>query len=112
MPFTSAEPPSPIEGAAIRKIPIKPTTFSIGMIGATVFLGALGSGFAFLLFGTLLKRTGSVRSMIPTYFTPIVGTFLGVLFNDEKILMLSIVGMLIVIFGAWLTSRPEKAITQ
>ena len=93
-------------------VAMRSTTFSLEMIGATVFLGALGSGFAFLLFGTLLKRTGPVRSMIPTYFTPIVGTFLGVLFNDENILMLSIVGMLIVIFGAWLTSRPEKAITQ
>ncbi len=87
---------------------ITDTTFTLNMISATIFLGALGSGFAFLLFGTLLKRTGPVRSMIPVYFTPIVGTFLGVLFNDEKILMLSIVGMLIVIFGAWLTSRPEK----
>ena len=88
------------------------TTFTLNMIGATVFLGALGSGIAFLLFGTLLKRTGPVRAMIPTYFTPIVGTFLGVLFNDEKILMLSIVGMLIVIVGAWLTSRPEKLTQQ
>jgi drug/metabolite transporter (DMT)-like permease len=33
-----------------------------------------------------------------------------VLFNDEKVLLLSIVGMLIVIFGAWLTSRPEKSV--
>ena len=88
------------------------TTFTLNMIGATVFLGALGSGIAFLLFGTLLKRTGPVRAMIPTYFTPIVGTFLGVLFNDEKILILSIVGMLIVIVGAWLTSRPEKLTQQ
>ena len=87
---------------------MRSTTFSLNMIGATILLGALGSGIAFLLFGTLLKRTGPVRAMIPTYFTPIVGTLLGVLFNDEKILLLSIVGMLIVIFGAWLTSRPEK----
>jgi drug/metabolite transporter (DMT)-like permease len=91
---------------------MRSTTFSLELIGATFFLGALGSGVAFLLYGTLLKRTGPVRSMIPTYFTPIVGTFLGVFFNDEKILMLSIVGMLIVILGAWLTSRPEKAITK
>jgi len=103
---------STLLSAPLGIVALRSTTFSIGMIGATVFLGALGSGFAFLLFGTLLKRTGPVRSMIPTYFTPIVGTFLGVLFNDEKILMLSLVGMLIVIFGAWLTSRPEKAITQ
>jgi drug/metabolite transporter (DMT)-like permease len=89
-------------------VAMRSTNFSRELIGATFFLGALGSGFAFLLYGTLLKRTGPVRSMIPTYFTPIVGTFLGVFFNDEKILMLSIVGMLIVIFGAWLTSRPEK----
>ena len=86
---------STLLSAPLGIVALRSTTFSIGMIGATVFLGALGSGFAFLLFGTLLKRTGPVRSMIPTYFTPIVGTFLGVLFNDEKILMLSIVGMLI-----------------
>lgn len=91
---------------------MRSTTFSLNMVGATIFLGALGSGIAFLLFGTLLKRTGPVRAMIPTYFTPIVGTVLGVLFNDEKILLLSIVGMLVVILGAWLTSRPEKPVTE
>ena len=96
---------SPLGLAAMRS-----TTFSPSLIGSIIILGALGSGIAFLLFGTLLKRTGPIRSMIPTYFTPIVGTFLGVLFNDEKVLWLSIVGMLIVIFGAWLTSRPEKSV--
>jgi len=91
---------------------MRSTNFTIDLFLATVFLGALGSGFAFLLFGTLLKRTGPVRAMIPTYFTPIVGTFLGIWFNDEKVLMLSLVGMLIVIVGAWLTSRPEKLVAK
>jgi drug/metabolite transporter (DMT)-like permease len=45
--------------------------------------------------------------MIPTYFTPIVGTILGKVFNNEPILWLSVIGMLIVIVGAWLTSLPE-----
>ncbi len=91
---------------------MRSTNFTIEMIAATIFLGALGSGFAFLLFGTLLKRTGPVRAMIPTYFTPVVGTILGVFFNDEKILFLSMLGMLIVIYGAWLTSRPEKIVDK
>lgn len=91
---------------------LKSTTFSLSLLGATFILGALGSGIAFLLFGTLLKRTGPVRAMIPTYFTPVVGTILGVFFNSEKILRLSIIGMLIVIFGAWLTSRPEKSVGE
>jgi len=93
--------------APLGLIALRSTRFSFALLGSTVILGALGSGFAFLLFGTLLKRTGTVRAMIPTYFTPIVGTFLGVLFNDEKVLALSLIGMLIVILGAWLTSRPE-----
>jgi drug/metabolite transporter (DMT)-like permease len=45
--------------------------------------------------------------MIPTYFTPVVGAILGTAFNSEPLLVLSVVGMLIVIFGAWLTSKPE-----
>ncbi|MEY3988389.1 MAG: hypothetical protein RJB50_658 [Actinomycetota bacterium] len=90
-----------------------PATLMLRVVALSTLLSApLGIVAMRSTFGTLLKRTGPVRSMIPTYFTPIVGTFLGVLFNDENILMLSIVGMLIVIFGAWLTSRPEKAITQ
>lgn len=103
---------STVISAPLGLVAMTRATFSLSMIGATIVLGALGSGIAFLLFGTLLKRTGPVRAMIPTYFTPIVGTFLGVFFNDEKILLLSILGMLIVTFGAWLTSRPEKLSQQ
>ena len=99
---------STVLSAPLGLYALQTTTFTFALFGATFVLGALGSGIAFLLFGTLLTRTGTVRAMIPTYFTPIVGTLLGVLFNDEKVLSLSIVGMLIVIFGAWLTSRPES----
>ena len=99
---------STVLSAPLGLYALRTTTFTFALFGATFVLGALGSGFAFLLFGTLLKRTGTVRAMIPTYFTPIVGTFLGVVFNEEKILALSLIGMLIVILGAWLTSRPES----
>jgi drug/metabolite transporter (DMT)-like permease len=98
---------STVLSAPLGLYALRTTTFTFALFGATFVLGALGSGIAFLLFGTLLTRTGTVRAMIPTYFTPIVGTFLGVVFNDEKVLSLSLVGMLIVIFGAWLTSRPD-----
>ena len=103
---------STVLSAPLGIIALRSTRFSLALFGSTVILGALGSGFAFLLFGTLLKRTGTVRAMIPTYFTPIVGTLLGVLFNGEKVLALSLIGMLIVILGAWLTSRPETKSQQ
>ena len=94
--------------APLGLLALRQTTFTLKLFAATFILGALGSGLAFLLFGVLLKRTGTVRAMIPTYFTPIVGTFLGATFNNEKVLALSIIGMFVVVFGAWLTSRPEK----
>jgi hypothetical protein len=45
--------------------------------------------------------------MIPTNFTPVVDAILGTSFNSEPLLAHSAVGMLVIIFGAWLTSKPE-----
>lgn len=87
---------------------ISQSIFAWPALGALALLGVLGTGFAFVLFALLTKRTGAVRSMIPTYFTPIVGAVLGKLFNNEPILWISVFGMLVVIVGAWLTSMPEK----
>jgi drug/metabolite transporter (DMT)-like permease len=47
--------------------------------------------------------------MIGTFFTPIVGVILGVLFRDEHIRWPAIVGMLIVVAGAIMTSRPDHS---
>ncbi|MEO5974528.1 MAG: DMT family transporter, partial [Ilumatobacteraceae bacterium] len=85
--------------------------FSWVSLGAVAALGAFGTGFAFALFATLAVRTGTVRAMIPTYFTPIVGTFLGVVVNNEALILLSLLGMVIVTIGAWLTSRPDNGAT-
>ena len=84
------------------------STFALASFIAIAVLGVLGTGFAFVLFATLSKRTGAVRSMIPTYFTPIVSTILGITFNNEPLLILSVVGMFVVIIGAYLMSKPEK----
>ena len=75
---------------------------------AVVGLGVVGTGIAFVAFGTLLERTGLTRAMIPTYFTPIVGLVLGTLFNNETIALVSVAGMLVVIASAWMTSKPDE----
>jgi drug/metabolite transporter (DMT)-like permease len=81
--------------------------FTLSAIAAVVALGVIGTGIAFVVFGTLLERTGITRAMIPTYFTPIVGIALGALFNNEHIALVSVVGMGIVITSAWMTSKPD-----
>ena len=82
--------------------------FAWSSVLAVIGLGVVGTGIAFVAFGTLLERTGLTRAMIPTYFTPIVGLVLGTLFNNETIALVSVAGMLVVIASAWLTSKPDE----
>jgi drug/metabolite transporter (DMT)-like permease len=81
--------------------------FAWSALFALLALGAVGTGLAFAVYGVLLGRSGTVRGMIGTFFTPIVGVVLGVLFRDEHIRWPVIVGMLIVVAGAVMTSRPD-----
>lgn len=87
---------------------ISQSNFAWPSLMALVALGALGTGYAFTLFSVLLKRTGIARSMIPTYFTPVVGTILGVGLNNEPLVWLSVLGMGVVVVAAWLTSLPDR----
>jgi drug/metabolite transporter (DMT)-like permease len=70
-------------------------------------LGAIGTGIAFAIYGVLLVRAGPVRGMIGIFFTPVVGLLLGVTVRDDELHAVAIAGMLVVIGGAMLTSRPE-----
>lgn len=84
--------------------------FAWSALLALMVLGALGTGLAYVLYGMLMVRAGAVRGVIGVFFTPIVATFLGVIFRDEKVTVLAVIGMFVVICGAWLTSRPDTAI--
>jgi drug/metabolite transporter (DMT)-like permease len=42
------------------------------------------------------------------FFTPIVATILGLVFLDESVSITAVIGMCVVICGAYLTSRPDK----
>lgn len=75
---------------------------------ALLVLGSFGTGLAYVLYGTLMVRAGAVRGVIGVFFTPVVATILGLLFRDEKVTILAVVGMCVVLIGAWLTSRPDK----
>ncbi|MEO7398974.1 MAG: DMT family transporter [Ilumatobacteraceae bacterium] len=88
---------------------IRHSDFTWTAIGALVALGAVGTGVAFAFYGVLLHRAGPVRGMIGIFFTPIVGTILGIAFRDDELHGAAIAGMGIVILGAMMTSRPEPA---
>jgi drug/metabolite transporter (DMT)-like permease len=68
-------------------------------------LGILGTGLAFVLMTTLVGRVGGPRGSIAIYFTPLVAIALGVALRGEELHPLAAAGSLLVIGGAWITSR-------
>lgn len=73
---------------------------SIQAILSVIAIGALGSGFAYLLFYRVLDIVGSAITSSVTYMTPVIAVILGVLVLGEQLHWYEPVGGLIVILGA------------
>jgi drug/metabolite transporter (DMT)-like permease len=74
---------------------------------AMVPLGVLGTGLALVAMTTLVGRAGAARGSVAIYFLPLVAVVLGVALRDETIALVSLAGTVLVLAGAWLTSRKE-----
>jgi drug/metabolite transporter (DMT)-like permease len=81
------------------------STFSWSALAAVATLGAFGTGLAFVALGALLGRVGASRASVAVYFVPVVAVIAGVVFRDEHVAALSLVGMALVVAGAALTGR-------
>ena len=55
-----------------------------GPLVATVAVGVVGTGLAFVIFGNLVGSVGSTRASFITYMIPVVAIVLGVVFRDDE----------------------------
>jgi drug/metabolite transporter (DMT)-like permease len=83
------------------------SSFAWGPALAMVPLGVLGTGLAFALMATLVGRVGGPRGSVAIYFVPVVAIVLGVVALGEVVHPLALLGTVLVLGGAWLTSRRE-----
>lgn len=90
-------------------VSIPGSEFEVASLLALIVLGLLSTGLAFLLMAVLVGRAGATRGAVAIYFLPVVATTLGVVFRDETVGPIGIVGMALVLVGAWLTSRREES---
>jgi drug/metabolite transporter (DMT)-like permease len=79
--------------------------WELAPVAAVAVLGVVGTGIAFALMGTLVGRVGSTRASFITYLIPVVALVLGVVFRDDEVVTLELVGVVVVISGAFLASR-------
>ncbi len=66
---------------------------------AVIWLGALGSGVAYLLFFGIMRVWGATRTTLVTYALPVVGITLGVVLLDERLHVEEIAGTALVLAG-------------
>jgi drug/metabolite transporter (DMT)-like permease len=71
-------------------------------------LGALGTGVAFVLMTTAAGRLGATKASGAVFLTPGVALFLGVLARGERVAMLSVVGCVVAVAGAWIMRRAQS----
>ncbi|MGH2686707.1 MAG: DMT family transporter [Actinomycetota bacterium] len=81
--------------------------FAWSAILSMVALGVFGTGLAFIAMSTLVGRAGATRGAVAIYFVPVVALVLGITLRGESAPLISLVGIALVLSGAWLTSRRE-----
>jgi len=79
-----------------------------GSLAAVFVLGAFGTGIAFWIMTTLVGRVGALRASFITYLIPVVSLALGVVFRDDTVSALALVGAPITLAGAFLASRSPR----
>lgn len=84
------------------------STFAIEGLAAITLVGVLGTGLANVALGTLVGRAGSARASIVAYLVPVVAIVLGVAVRGEVVTMIELIGVAVILVGAFMTSRAES----
>jgi drug/metabolite transporter (DMT)-like permease len=78
------------------------------VLGASLTLGVVGTGLAFLIYYTLIERIGATNATMITYITPIIGVLAGGLILDEPITMSLLIGGAAIVLGVWVAQSVRR----
>ncbi len=75
---------------------------------SVLVLGAVGTALAFVIFYKLINEVGAGRASLVSYLAPGVALFYGALLLDEAITAAAIAGLVLILAGVALASRPRR----
>jgi drug/metabolite transporter (DMT)-like permease len=84
------------------------STLEWGPVLSVAFIGAVGTGIAFVVMASLVGSVGSTRAAMATYLIPVVAMVLGVVVRDEQVGWTGVLGVALVVVGAYFASRAER----
>jgi len=114
-PFANAH--GSMWAAAILIVPLLPFFPSpgqptAGIMGATLALGVMCSGLAYIIYFKLIAEVGAASALTVTFLTPIFGILWGALFLGEVVGWYTVAGSAIVLLGTALVTgligAPKK----
>jgi len=77
----------------------------LGPVLAVVALGVMGTGIAFVIFYDLLGTVGPAKTFMVTYLAPGFAVIYGATFLDEAITAATIVGLVLIVVGCYLSAE-------
>jgi drug/metabolite transporter (DMT)-like permease len=72
---------------------------------SVLWLGAIGTGFAYMVFFRLLTGWGPTRASLVAYLLPVVAVLLGVVVLRESVDALFVAGAALIVAGVWVVNR-------
>ncbi|WP_165995090.1 EamA family transporter [Bacillus sp. Cs-700] len=75
---------------------------------ALIGLGVFGSGLAYLLFYYMIQHGSAEFATLVTYLVPVTALIWGSLYLNENITLPMVVGLLLVFFGVYLSSKHQR----
>jgi drug/metabolite transporter (DMT)-like permease len=95
--------------ALIVAVPtIGATHLRLPSIAALLFLGVGGSGIGFLLYYFTMNTLGATRATTVTFLLPVTAVFWGATLLKESITIPILAGMVVILLGVFLVSRPRE----
>ena len=76
-------------------------------LGYCLFLSALGTAFALMLFNRLVKESSAVFASMVTYLIPIVAVFWGMSFGEKYTVTQLLFGV-VILLGVFIVKRSKK----
>jgi drug/metabolite transporter (DMT)-like permease len=92
--------------AALARPPDEPP--SPAALGSLAVLGVVCTALGLVLFFRLVIEAGPSRAAVITYVNPLVAVVLGVLLLDERLGLMSVVGLLAILGGSWLATGGDR----
>jgi drug/metabolite transporter (DMT)-like permease len=103
--------------AAVVTLPVAAATApsewpGLRALAAVAALGAVGTALAFIIFYKLISEAGAGKASLVSYLAPGVALFYGAIFLDEAITAAAIAGLVLILGGVAMASRPRRRVRR